>query len=751
MTTQTRGIPLGGWLSDLPDDGLIRLLQLRPDLAQPAPASVAALASRAQARQSVQAATDELDLLRLAVLDGLLVLQANRAPVPVAELVDLIGNRSDADTIGAALADLADRALVWGGDPVRVAAEAGAGLPWYPGQLVLDSAKRSAEELQGLLDGLDPEARALLDRLVEGSPVGRTRDAAPNAPADRPVPRLLAAGLLIRLDDETVLLARRVGQLLRGQEPDATRLSPPDPAVSTVDPEDADGAAAIAALDLLREVEAVLDALAAAPISQLRSGGVGVREIRRLVKVTGIDEPRLVLILELAAAGGLIAGGIPDPEPEDGTPPYWAPTVAADRFRDGTAAQRWHQLADIWLDLPARPGLVGRRGPDGKPFAALSFALHSAAAPLDRRLLLAMLADLAPGTGSDAEAASRALIWRRPRWAARLQPEPVGHLLEEAHTLAVLGRGALTSAARALLFDGADAAIAAMETALPDPVDHFLLQADLTVVVPGPLERELAEQLGTAADIESAGAATVYRVSEASIRRALDSGRTAGELHEFFTRCSKTPVPQGLTYLIDDVARRHGQLRVGLAAAFVRCEDPALLAQAIAAPAVRRLELRLLAPTVAISQAPIAELLAALREAGLAPAAEDASGTIVDLAARGARVAANPHRRSHPRVPTGSDHDALATLVSVLRRVEGAPDDGSVIDPTRATMLLLRAAIDRKDVLIGYLDPSGLASRRVVTPVSVRGGILNAFDETSGRVREFAIHRITSVLSDPQG
>ena len=50
-----------------------------------------------------------------------------------------------------------------------------------------------------------------------------------------------------------------------------------------------------------------------------------------------------------------------------------------------------------------------------------------------------------------------------------------------------------------------------MAKVLPKPIDHFLLQADLTVVVPGPLERDLAEQLAAVATVESAGAAMVYR------------------------------------------------------------------------------------------------------------------------------------------------------------------------------------------------------------------------------------------------
>ena len=38
-----------------------------------------------------------------------------------------------------------------------------------------------------------------------------------------------------------------------------------------------------------------------------------MREAKRLAKTTGIDEQRLGLILELAAAAGLIASGVPDP------------------------------------------------------------------------------------------------------------------------------------------------------------------------------------------------------------------------------------------------------------------------------------------------------------------------------------------------------------------------------------------------------------------------------------------------------
>ena len=761
MTEHARGVPLGSWLADLPDESLIRLLELRPDLAQPPPGSIAALAARAQARQSVRAATDELDFLRLAVLDALLVLEADAAAVPVTELLALIGERAPADAVHEALTDLIERALCWGSPQqpdgaLRVAAEAGAGLPWHPGQVTREDPELSPERIMAALDDLDAPQRDLLDKLVTGSPIGRTRDAAPGAPPEHPVPRLLAAGLLRRIDDETVILPRLVGQVLRGEQPGPVALRAPEPMVSQTTAADVDAAAAGAVIDLLRELDVILASLGDAPVPELRSGGLGVREVKRLAKTTGVDETRLGLLLEVAATVRLIAADFPDPASvdqrdwPDADGPYWAPTVLADRFAERPTAERWQLLAATWLDLPARPGLIGSRGADGKPRAALSTPLFSTAAPLDRRLLLGMLAELPVGAGADAVSASQALVWRRPRWANRLQPGPVGELLDEAHALGVLGRGALSSPGRVLLAGADDAAaVAAMTKALPEPIDHFLVQADLTVVVPGPLKRELAEELAVVATVESAGAAMVYRVSEQTIRAALDAGRTGAGLHAFFARHSKTPVPQGLTYLIDDVARRHGQLRIGMAASFVRCEDPALLAQAVAVPSAEALGLRMLAPTVAVAQAPIADVLAALRDAGFAPAAEDASGTIVDIRPRGVRVPTPAERRAH-RPVAGPSGESLTSLVRVLRTVTSAPFDNIRLEPVTAMIMLKRAAAEGSTVLIGYVDAAGVATQREVSPVLVRGGQLVAFDSTSGQMRDFTIHRITSIASAEQ-
>jgi len=83
----------------------------------------------------------------------------------------------------------------------------------------------------------------------------------------------------------------------------------------------------------------------------------------------------------------------------------------------------------------------------------------------------------------------------------------------------------------------------------------------------------------------------------------------------------------------------------------------------------------------------------------------------------------------------------------VLRKVTAAPFGNIRVDPAVAMSLLQRAARDQETLVIGYLDAAGVATSGVVSPITVRGGQLVAFDSAFGRLRDFAIHRITSVVS----
>jgi len=379
-------------------------------------------------------------------------------------------------------------------------------------------------------------------------------------------------------------------------------------------------------------------------------------------------------------------------------------------------------------------------------------------APGTRRRVLAVLADLPPGTALDAAAIADQLAWRSPRRSGQ-RTDLVEGILREAELLGLTGRGALTSYGRTLLAGGSEPAVAtALAERLPPPVDHVLVQADLTVVAPGPLEVELAREMALVADVESAGAATVYRVTEATARRALDAGRSAADLHELFRSRSRTPVPQALTYLIDDVARRHGALRAGSAGSYLRCDDEALLAAVVADRKADSLRLRRIAPTVLVAKAGVERMLAVLREAGYAPVAESPEGAVV-ITRPDARRAAGRPALPRPAEPPAVGEAQLTELVRAVRAGDRAMQSAqrsaaqavsAAVDvpgvTTATTLGLLRdAAAANQAVLLGYVNAQGAASQRIVEPASVNGGYLHGYDHQRDEMRTFALHRITSV------
>ncbi|NED14969.1 helicase C-terminal domain-containing protein, partial [Streptomyces sp. SID9124] len=332
--------------------------------------------------------------------------------------------------------------------------------------------------------------------------------------------------------------------------------------------------------------------------------------------------------------------------------------------------------------------------------------------------------------------------------------------LNESELLGITGRGALASHTRALLTGGPAEAAALLAPLLPEPLDHVLLQADLTAVAPGPLERPLAEMLGALADIESKGGATVYRFTPGSVRRALDAGQTAADLHAFLATHSRTPVPQPLSYLIDDVARRHGHLRIGAASSYVRCDDEAVLGEILADKRSAALRLRRIAPTVLAALADPASLLDGLREMGYAPAAESADGDVLITRAGAHRT---PPRSAPAPVPEGPpvpDTTLLGAAVRAIRAgddaatvVKAQPDTGPAAPPgalprtTPAETLVTvqAAAMTGSTVWIGYVNAEGTASQRVIAPVRVEGGFVTAYDHTADEVRTYPLHRITGV------
>lgn len=748
------GLTLTQWLRALDDDALTDLLLARPDLGTPPPADTAVLAARAATQASVARVADGLDTVELAVLDALVLSDADRAPVDVAEVA--AAYRLPTPLMRTSAARLVELALAWG-EPGALSLVPAAREVFgpFPAGLGRPVDALSGVDVTAQIAALDEAEHRLLTALAHGQPIGRTRDAAAKVSADSartPVQRLLVAGLLVRRDAETVELPRQVGLALRGAAPlGAVALHEPTLRTARHSRSTVDSTAAGEALELLRRMTTLLALWSNEPPPVLKSGGLGVRDLRRLARELDIDERQATLFAELAVAALLVVA-------TDSLIPQWALTTHADLWLASSTANQWATLAAAWLELTRLPGLAGVRDARDKPIAPLSAELHRHVAPAERTRVLDALAELPTGTGlADPDELAAVLAWRAPRRGGRLRDDIVRWTLTEATALGVIALGALTTAAAALRTDGPAAAAKRIAEAMPDPVDHVLVQADLTVVAPGRLEPDLAEAMAELADVESAGSATVYRISESSLRRALDAGRTATELHELFRVRSRTPIPQSLTYLIDDVARRHGRLRGGVAGCFLRCDDPALVAEVAASSAAATLELRVIAPTVLVSPLPLIEVLDELRAAGFAPAAEGPDGQVVDLrpTRRRAGVPARAVRRTGVVAPPTAEQ--LADLVARLRAGDRAaasrPTSGVVagaVTPSGTTLTLLQeAARARSQVWIGYVDANGTAAQRVLIPARAGGGILEGTDPASGELRRIPLHRITSAALVP--
>jgi predicted DNA-binding transcriptional regulator YafY len=139
---------------------------------------------------------------------------------------------------------------------------------------------------------------------------------------------------------------------------------------------------------------------------------------------------------------------------------------------------------------------------------------------------------------------------------------------------------------------------------------------------------------------------------------------------------------------------------------------------------------------------------------GFHPTAEATDGSVVVAGTRARRAPDRIPREpslAHRQPPTDA---LLAAAVRALR----AGDRTAASRPAQAaparlgrsasaqTLADLRRALDDgSPVWIGYVDHDGATSERVVDPVRLDGGWLEAFDHRAGTVRSFAVHRISGV------
>ncbi|MFD5821478.1 helicase-associated domain-containing protein [Nesterenkonia xinjiangensis] len=416
-------------------------------------------------------------------------------------------------------------------------------------------------------------------------------------------------------------------------------------------------AALSAVAELLAEVGDLLSALEAEPAATLRTGGVGMRELRRLTTVrSGAQRPadadigETGWLLELAAAAGLVE--------LDVDADRWRLTPTARRWRRAPRHRQHQLLVSGWLLAPRSPLLLRGPHPTARLAPALTPERQRGDAPALRARVLATAAELAaqapaapalytlalpdddePGPQALTGALIDRMTWDRPVLITRVRGV-LPPLVREAERLGLFAAGTLSEAG-GLLAPQEGTGIAAGEEpaarrlartaehladALPPQVDRIHVQSDLTAVAVGALAPEVAAGLEAIAEKETRGGVPTFRFTADSLRRGISAGWTAERIQQFLTSHSLSEVPSSLSTLVDDAARTWYGVTIGSAGSWLLERDPQRRAELLGHPALRALGLRELTAEVLVCDVDAERLARALGGLGLETRSADEPG-----------------------------------------------------------------------------------------------------------------------------
>ena len=699
------------------DDALASIFKLRPDLVSPVPNDFSALAARATSTPSLVRALDSINMWHYQIIEAACALPE---PFKKSEIVSVTSEET-----AFALDHLWQMGLLYKeGNNYRTPTNLKMLIGDEPAGLGPIAVKKFDFSI---LKEIPKASEEVLAKLTWGPPRGQIGNIKKPGNA---IGWLLDNGVLVALDSNTVALPRDVAIKLRGGKIHKEMVSKaPNLIGKEVVQKQIDLAAIANISTILRWCEELLHNLSDEPPTALRTGGLGVRDLKKIAEHLGIDETCAGFVAELCYLGGLLVIDSDD---------QILPTSAFDIWLTKSAEERWYSLVVLWLDTSRVSGLIGKNS--DKNVAPLGPELDRAGASLIRRSTLKVLNDN-PQLTPDVKSLQEIVKWINPQ---RANNDYVEWTLREAEWLGITGQGALSTFGSNLLNEKEELEI---ESALPKPVDHILIQADNSAVAPGPLTPELASEMGTIADIESRGGATVYRFSDSSIRRGLDHGKTGDQIKTFLSKISKTPMPQPLEYLITDIAKRHGRLRVGSAHTYIRCEDEGLVQQILHDKKCEHLRLRKIAPQVLVTDFELAEVIGELREFGYLPAAENSGGVLLSQP----NLRRSKSRPKPPRIISEftAPKDAIVTAaVKTIRAGERSKKVEPIIPGTSSneTLALINQYINEgKSLIISYADNNGGVSNRIIEPISISLGTLTARDETSDEILQFRIPRINGV------
>ncbi len=655
------------------------LLTARPELAVPAPRSIDEIVARATAPYAVQSTIGRLDRAALQVLAGIVY---HGGDTTIEGIVGLARERPSIDDIEDVVERLRLQALIerQSGRIVAVPAAVRAmGPPFGLRQSLAAALERlNKQDLTEMADTLGVpivagkvgQQRLIVDDLLVPGRIERLLDGAGEGAYDvvttidraggmvqlathrfvrsqlpAPVRRLLEVGLLVPYGSDLVELPREVALVVRGGTP-IERFVLAAPEVVAAGREERallSGLTTLSAVEVTDRVSAIVVRLSEQPLQGLRNGGVPVKEVRAMARELHVGEPDAARLLELAHVAGLIAGSFVGPVQVTSEGHAWL---------ERPASRRWVHLVRAWALSGIETWRAGTRDAQDRPVAPLADPLATHVSTIRRRARLlhrwVEAAERLDAPPSPVSIVAASAFEGGDDWTPGedlVSPEArIMGTLAMASLLGLMAGGMPAPALGHLVRGIDDDELAAHAASVfPPSVSTFTVQADLSAIAPSELDPAIAGELTVMADPVSRSAVSVLRFTEASLRRAFDRGRSVDGILAFLAEHARPSVPQALEVLVADVGRRHGRVRVGTAQAYLRTDDPALLAEITRHRKLAKLDVRVIAPTVAVSPEPARKLMTALREAGFLPA-PDGDGVDIVVEATSDRLLRVPTR-----------------------------------------------------------------------------------------------------------
>ena len=352
------------------DEDLASIFRLRPDLVTPVPNDFSALSARATSTPSLVRAVDSLNLWHYQIIEAACAL-----PEPFKKS-ELVAVTSEETTF--ALEHLWQMGLLYKeGNNYRTPTNLKLLIGEEPAGLGPFSVKKFDF---GSLKDIPKTSQEVLEKLTWGPPRGQIANIKKPGNA---IGWLLDNNVLVPLDSHTVALPREIAIKLRGGKIHKEILSKSAALVGKKVVQKQIDLAAVANIStILRWCEEFLHNLSDEPPTALRTGGIGVRDLKRIAEHLGVDETCAGFVAELCYSGGLVVIDSDD---------QILPTSAFDIWLTKTAEERWYSLVVLWLDTSRVSGLIGKVG--DKSIAPLGPELDRAGACLIRRTTLKVLSE----------------------------------------------------------------------------------------------------------------------------------------------------------------------------------------------------------------------------------------------------------------------------------------------------------------------------------------------------------------------